>query len=456
MQVTETLNEGLKREFDCVIDADVIAGKVDAKLVEAMPNVNLPGFRSGKVPMKMMRQRFGKSVAGEVIDESVRDGIQSAMDDRGLRPAAQPEILDVEFIEGQDFKFKLKAELLPEVTPVDFATVELERLEPDLPEADIDETLQRMADNQRERVEVTEARPSANDDALVIDFEGSIDGELFPGGAAEDYELVLGSGSFIPGFEEQLVGANVGDEKTVTVNFPDDYGAEHLAGKEAAFKVTVKGMKTLAAAEINDELAVKMGAENLDDLRDKIRETMERDYKAAARNRTKRQLFDILEETHDFPLPEVLVEQEFQGVWGEVESQLAGENADEVREGKTDEELKADYRKVAERRVRLGLLLSEVGRQNNIEVSNEDLGRAMAEQAAQYPGQEEMVQKFYSENPQMLGQLQAPILEDKVVDYILELAKVDVRKVPPAEIMADPDADPAAETENADGDSEKA
>ena len=438
MQVTETLNEGLKREFDCVIAADVIAGKVDAKLVEAMPNVNLPGFRSGKVPMKMMRQRFGKSVAGEVIDESVRDGIQSAMDDRGLRPAAQPEILDVEFIEGQDFKFKLKAELLPEVTPVDFATVELERLEPDLPEADIDETLQRMADNQRERVEVTEARPSANDDALVIDFEGSIDGELFPGGAAEDYELVLGSGSFIPGFEEQLVGANVGDEKTVTVNFPDDYGAEHLAGKEAAFKVTVKGMKTLAAAEINDELAVKMGAENLDDLRDKIRETMERDYKAAARNRTKRQLFDILEETHDFPLPDVLVEQEFQGVWGEVESQLAGENAYEVREGKTDEELETEYKALAARRVRLGLLLAEIGKRNNIQVSQEDIGQALRTQAANFPGQEQLVYDYYQKNPEALGSVQAPILEEKVVDFILELAKVEKRTATPEE-LADED-----------------
>ena len=272
------------------------------------------------------------------------------------------------------------------------------------------------------------------------------------GGAAEDYELRLGSGSFIPGFEEQLVGANVGDEKTVSVTFPEDYGAEHLAGKEASFKVNVKGMKALGPAEINDALAEKMGAENLDDLRSKVRETMESQYKDAARNKVKRALFDKLEELHDFPLPEVLVEQEYNGIWSEIERQLEGDNADEVREGKTDEELKEEYRKVAARRVRLGLLLSEVGRQNNIEVSQEDLVRAVAQQASQYPGQEEMVQKFYMENPQMLGQLQAPLLEDKVVDYILELAKVDMRKVPPAEIMADDDdGGDAGETADAKG-----
>ncbi len=454
MQVTETLNEGLKREFECVLASDTINEKVDAKLQEAAPTINLPGFRPGKTPMKILRQRFGQSVTGEVIDEAVRESVQSVMEERSLRPAAQPEIADVEFEQGEDFKFKLKAELLPDFTPVEFSSLELERLEPDVPESEIDEMLTRMADNARERVDVEEARPAANDDVLVIDFEGSIDGELFPGGAAEDYELQLGSNSFIPGFEEQLIGANVGDEKTVTVTFPEDYGAEHLAGKQASFKVTVKGMKTLGPAELNDALAEKMGAENVADLRTKVREFMEGQYKDAARNRVKRDLFDRLEKLHDFPLPEVLVEQEFQGIWGEIEGQLEGENAEEIREGKTDEELKEEYRKVAERRVRLGLLLSEVGRRNNIEVSGEDLGRAVAQQAAQYPGQEEMVQKFYSENPQMLGQLQAPILEDKVVDYILELANVTVRKVPPAEIMADPDAadaeeakDSAAETE---------
>jgi trigger factor len=454
MQVTETLNQGLKREFDCVIAADAINAKVDEKLNEVAPTINLPGFRPGKAPMKILRQRFGKSVTGEVIDEAVREGIQSAMDDRGIRPAMQPEIADVDYQEGNDFKFKLKAELLPEITPMDFSTLELERLEPDVPESDIDETLTRMAESRRDRVDVTEARPAADGDVVVIDFEGSIDGEVFPGGAAEGYELVLGSNSFIPGFEEQLVGVSVGDEKTVTVNFPDDYGAEHLAGKEASFKVTVKGLKEMAPAEVNDGLAEKFGAESLDDMRRQIRETMERDYRNAARQRVKRVLFDKLNEAHDFALPEVLVDQEFHGIWHEVERQLEGENPESVREGKTDEELKAEYRDVAERRVRLGLLLSEVGRRNNIEVSNDDLGRAIAQQAAQYPGQEAQVQKFYAENPQMLGHLQAPILEDKVVDYILELAKVDVRKVPPAEIVADPDEDkPAAEAAGAAGES---
>lgn len=441
MQVTETLNEGLKREFECVIAADTINDKVEAKLKELAPTVNLPGFRPGKAPLKILRQRFGRAVTGEILDESLREGIQSTLEERDIRPATQPQVDMVEeYEDGGDLKFSIKAEILPEIEPIDFAAIELVKLEPDVPDSEVEEALGRMADSRRERVEVTEARPAADGDVVVIDFVGSIDGEEFPGGAAEDYELTLGSGQFIPGFEEQLVGVNVGDEKTVTVNFPEDYGAEHLAGKEASFAVKVKGLKELGPAEVNDALAEQFGAENLEDLRNKLRETMEREYGSAGRNRVKRELFDKLDELHSFPLPESLVQAEFDGIWRELQQQLEGDNAEEVREGKTDEELREEYRKVAERRVRLGLLLSEVGRRNNIEVSTQDMQAAIAQQAAQFPGQEEMVQKFYMENPQMLGQLQAPILEDKVVDYILELAKVEVRKVPPAELLADPDA----------------
>ncbi|MCB9929411.1 MAG: trigger factor [Alphaproteobacteria bacterium] len=435
MQVTETLNEGLKREFDCVIAAAEISEKVDAKLQEIAPTMRLPGFRPGKVPMKVLRQRFGKSVSGEVIDEVVRTGIQSTMDDRNLRPAEEPKIENVEYADGADFKFRLKAEVLPEIAAMDFATLELEKLEPEIPDSEVDEALQRMAESRRDRIDVTEARPAADGDVVVIDFVGSVDGEEFPGGAADGYELALGSGQFIPGFEEQLVGLNVGDEKTVTVTFPEDYGAEHLAGKEASFAVTLKGLKELGPAEVNEALAEKFGAESLDDLRRQMRETMEREYAEVGRNKLKRELFDLLDKAHVFPLPETLVDLEFDGIWREVEQQLQGDEAEDVRDGKSDDELRAEYRTVAERRVRLGLLLSEVGRQNNIAVSPQDLQTAVARQAAQYPGQEEMVQKFYMENPQMLGQLQAPILEDKVVDYILELAKVEVRKLPPSELL---------------------
>ncbi len=451
MQVTETLNEGLKREFECVIAADTINDKVEAKLKELGPTVNLPGFRPGKAPMKILRQRFGRAVTGEILDEALREGIQSTLDDRDLRPAGQPQVDMIgEYEEGGDLKFSIKAEILPEIEPMDFSALELVKLEPDIPDSEVEEALGRMAESRRERIDVTEARPSADGDVVVIDFVGSIDGEEFPGGAAEDYELTLGSGQFIPGFEEQLVGLNVGDEKTVIITFPEDYGAEHLAGKEASFAVTVKALKELAPAEVNDALAEQFGAENLEDLRNKLRETMEREYGTAGRNRVKRDLFDKLDEAQDFPLPQSLVEAEFNGIWNELQQQLEGENAEDVREGKTDEELRAEYQKVAERRVRLGLLLSEVGRRNNIEVTTQDMQGAIAQQAAQFPGQEEMVQKFYMENPQMLGQLQAPILEDKVVDYILELAKVEVRKVPPAELLEDPDAESKTDESAAD------
>jgi len=444
MQVTETLNDGLKRSYDCVIAATIVSEKVDAKLTGLAPTVNLPGFRPGKAPLKILRQRFGQSVMGELLDEMLRDGIQKIMDDRGLRAAGQPQMdMAEEYKPGGDFSFSLKIDLLPDFEPADFSTIEIEKLEPDVPDSEVNEALDRMAEGQREQVEVTEARPAANDDVVVIDFEGSIDGELFAGGAAEDYELTLGSGQFIPGFEEQLVGLSVGDEKTVTVNFPDDYGADHLAGKEASFKVDLKTLKTLAPAEVNDALAERMGAENVDELRTKMRETMEQQYGEVGRNRIKRDLFDKLDELHTFPLPENLVAQEFEGIWSELQKQLEGENAEEAREGKTDEELREEYQKVASRRVRLGLLLSEVGRRNSIEVSSEDLQAAIARQTAQFPGQEEFVQKYYMENPEALSQLHAPLLEDKVVDYILELAKVNVRKVPPAELLADPDAENA-------------
>ena len=251
MQVTETLNDGLKRAYDCVVAATTISEKVDAKLTELAPTVNLPGFRPGKAPLKILRQRFGQSVMGEMLDEMLRDGIQKIIDDRGLRAAGQPQMdMADEYKPGGDFRFSLKIDLLPEFEPMDFSTLELVKLEPDVPESEVEEALGRMAAGQREQVEVTEPRPAANDDVVVIDFEGSIDGELFPGGAAENYELTLGSGQFIPGFEEQLVGMSVGEEKTVTVNFPADYGAEHLAGKEASFKVKLNGLKALGATAL--------------------------------------------------------------------------------------------------------------------------------------------------------------------------------------------------------------
>ena len=406
--------------------------------------VRLRGFRPGKAPVKILRQRYGKAVLGEAIDQKVRESMQSAFDDRSLTPAVEPALDFGEYKDGEDLNFTIKAEILPEIEPMDFSTLELVQLEVAPKEEDIQAELDRIAEAMRETVDVAEPRPAKDGDVVEIDFVGKVDGEEFAGGSAEGYPLELGAGAFIPGFEEQLVGVSPGEQKQVQVKFPDDYGAENLAGKDAVFDVTVKALKEKAAATLDDELAKKVGAEDLADLKAKIGERISASYAQAARAKMKRALFDKLDEAHDFPAPPTLEEREFDSIWGEVKQQLEGDNADEVREGKTDEELEAEYRKLAARRVRLGLLLAEIGKRNNIEVTEQDLSQALRAQAANFPGQEQLVYEYYQKNPQALGQVQAPILEEKVVDFIVELANVEKRAATP-EDLAEEEEDKAGD-----------
>jgi len=440
MQVTETLSEGLKREFQMTITAAEIDAAVEDRLKEMAPTVNLPGFRPGKAPVKILRQRFGKAVLGEAIDQKVREGMQSAFEDRELTPALEPELDFDEYKDGEDLNFKVKAEILPEIEPIDFSTVELVQLDVVPPEEDIEAELNRFAEAMRETRDVEEARPAKDGDVVEIDFVGKVDGEEFAGGSAEGYQLELGAGAFIPGFEEQLVGVSPGEQKTVEVTFPEDYGAENLAGKPAQFDVTVKSLKEKTDATLDDELAKKVGFDDLDALKAQVSERIAGQYAQAARAKTKRELFDKLDEAHTFEAPATLIEREFESIWGEVKQQLEGENADEVREGKTDEELEAEYRGLASRRVRLGLLLAEIGKRNNIEIGQDDLRQAMQAQAANFPGQEQLVYDYYQKNPEALGQLQAPILEEKVVDFILELAKVEKRAATPDDLKDEDEA----------------
>lgn len=437
MQVTETLSEGLKREFQMTITAAEIDSAVEARLQQMAPNVNLPGFRPGKAPVKILRQRYGKAVLGEAIDQKVRESMQSAFDDRSLTPAVEPALDFGEYKDGEDLNFTIKAEILPEIEPMDFATLELVQLDVAPKDEDIQTELDRIAEAMRETVDVAEPRPAKDGDVVEIDFVGKVDGEEFAGGSAESYPLELGAGAFIPGFEEQLVGVSPGEAKQVQVKFPDDYGAENLAGKDAVFDVTVKALKEKAAATLDDELAKKVGAEDLADLKAKIGERISASYAQAARAKLKRALFDKLDAAHDFPAPPTLEEREFESIWSEVKQQLEGDDADEVREGKTDEELEAEYRKLAARRVRLGLLLAEIGKRNNIEVTEQDLSQALRAQAANFPGQEQLVYEYYQKNPQALGQVQAPILEEKVVDFIVELANVEKRAATPEDLAED-------------------
>jgi len=450
MQITETNADGLKREFRVVVASSDIEEKVNDRLVEIGRQVRLPGFRPGKVPMTVLKKRFGSSVMGEVLEKAVSDSSSQAMQERGLRPALQPKIEIVSFKEGADLEYKMNLELLPEIQPVDLATIEVERLRPDVPEAKIDETLQKIAEQHRKSDKVE--REARSGDAVVIDFVGRIDGTEFPGGAAQDHKLELGSSSFIAGFEDQLIGAKAGDKRDVKVTFPQEYGSEELAGKDAAFEVTVKEVQEFRPPAIDDDLAKEIGFENLEEMRKMARERIERDYGNVARLRLKRQLLDKLAERHDFPVPPGMVEFEFEAIWKQLEQEraqnkeLAGEDA-----GKSEDELRTEYRQIAERRVRLGLLLAEIGRTNNISVGQEEVNRAVIEQARRHPGHERQVIELYRNNEQALAQLRAPIYEDKVIDFIIEMAKVTDKEVTPEEFLEAEKEEFAAAEANPDG-----
>jgi trigger factor len=419
--------------------------------------VKLPGFRPGKVPITVLKKRYGSSVMGEVIERAVNDSSSEAMREHKLRPALQPKVEIVSFNEGKDLEYKLAVEVLPEFQPMNFAELKLERLRPDVPDQEIDAALERMAKQQRK--DETVDRAAANGDIVVIDFVGSIDGTEFPGGSAKGHRLELGSGSFIPGFEEQLVGAKPGEHRDVTVNFPADYGAQDLAGKEAKFAVDVSEVRGLLPQPIDDSLAEAVGMENLQALRDAVRAQIERDYAGIAQQRLKRQLLDRLAERHEFPVPQGMVDIELDVIWKQFEAErerAKQAGATQPEDAQSDDEIKAEYRAIAERRVRLGLLLSEVGRNNDIQVTQEEVNRALGEEMRRYPGHERQVMEYYRKQPGAIDNLRAPIFENKVVDYILEIAEVTDRSVPPSELLEDEDDDEEGETVAADDKSEKA
>jgi trigger factor len=447
MQITETNTEGLKHEFTVTIGADDIAQRVESRLRELGRQVRLPGFRPGKVPITVLRQRYGTSVMGEVLERAVNDSSSEAMREHKLRPALQPKVEIVSFNEGKDLEYKLAVEVLPDVAPMNFAELKLERLRPDVPDAEVDSALERIARQQR-KDEVVD-RPAAKGDVVVIDFTGRVDGTAFPGGSAKGQRLELGAGQFIPGFEDQLEGAKAGDQREVAVTFPADYGASDLAGKAAGFEVEVKEVRAITPQPIDESLAEAVGMENLAALRDAVRQQIEREYSGLARQRLKRQLLDRLAERHHFPVPQGMVDIELNVIWKQYEAErerVKQQGTVDPDASKTEEELKSEYRDIAERRVRLGLLLSEVGRSNNISVSQEEINRALAEEARRLPGREREVIEFYRNQPGALDQLRAPLFENKVIDYILEIADVTDRSVPIAELLKDDEEEGEAAT----------
>jgi trigger factor len=440
MQITETNAEGLKHEFTVVIASNDIEQKMQDRLIEIGKTVRLPGFRPGKVPMPLLRKRYGASLLGEVLESTVSDSSAKAIADKGLRPAMQPKVEIVSFKEGTDLEYKLAVEVMPEIKPVDFAEIELERLRPEVPEEEVDKALVRIAEPHRKGEKVE--RAAEKGDVVVMDFVGSVDGTEFPGGSATDHRLELGSGRFIPGFEDQLVGVKADDERTVEVTFPADYGSEDLAGKAAKFAIKVKAVEAMQPATIDDEFAKELGFDDLAGLRKGVRDQLERDYGGLARQRIKRKLLDELAARHDFPVPPGMADLEFDTIWKQFE-QAREQNKDAVAEdaGKSDDELKAEYRTIAERRVRLGLLLAQIGESNSLTVSPEEVNRALFEEARKHQGYEKQVIEFYRGNPQAMANLRAPIFEDKVVDFILEIAKVTDKPVSIAELLADDGAE---------------
>jgi trigger factor len=434
MQVTETNAEGLRRQFKVTIPANDVEKRVETELQEIGRSARLPGFRPGKIPMQVLKQRFGQSVRGRVAETAVNDSTHQLLNERGLRAAGQPHIEITSFNEGGDLEYDLAFDLMPEIKPIDFGAIELERQAVEVSEKEIDEALERLAQAQKRSNPIAEPRPAKLGDVVVVDFEGRIDGVAFPGGKAEGHYLELGSKSTIPGFEDQIAGHSVGEDFDVEVTFPADYPKAELAGKAAKFATSIKEIREPQTVAVDEQLAKDMGAESLEKLREHMKSRIERDYNSLSRGKLKRALLDWLAQKHDFTAPAGLVDGEFDAIWQQIEADRQQGRKDPDDEGKSDEQLKKEYREIAERRVKLGLLLSEVGRLNNIEVGNDEISRQVAMEAQRYPGREKEVVEYYRRTPAALAQLRAPLYEEKVVDYILEQAQVTERKVTAEEL----------------------
>jgi len=451
MQVTETLNTGLKREIKVVVPAGDMESKLMARLTDAKDKVKLNGFRPGKVPMQHLRKMYGKSFMAEVVNEVLNDSTRSILADRGEKAAMQPEITMTEdekeaekvLSGGADFEFSLAYEIIPPIEIKDFTGIKVTRQVYDVPESEIEEQMQRVAESARTYEPKT--GKAENGDRVTMDFVGTTDGEAFEGGSAEDQALVLGSNQFIPGFEDQLVGVKAGDEKSVKVNFPEDYGAAHLAGKAAEFAVKVKEVAKPNELKLDDELAKNLGLESLERLHEIVKSQIESQFGSLTRQKVKRELLDRLDETYKFEAPSKLVDAEFENIWRQVTAELEQTGKTFADEDTTEEEAREEYRGLAERRVRLGLVLAEMGEKAEIQVSDDEMQRALIEYVRGVPAnQQREVFEFYRDNPNALANLRAPLFEEKVVDHLLTQIDVTDKKVSKEELLADDEDEASA------------
>lgn len=445
MQVVEKSNEGLSRVIAVTIPAAELNQKLDARLKEVAPQMKLKGFRPGKVPMSHVKKTFGRDLMGEIVNDALNTSSQKALDDARVRPAAPAEMkltsdMDKVIAGTEDLAYEMALEVMPDFTPTDVKTLKLERPIYEASDADLDEALIELAGQAKSYADKKgKAVKAAEGDEVTIDFLGKLDGEPFEGGGAEDTQLVIGSNRFIPGFEEQLKGARVGDEKVLNVTFPADYQAAHLAGKAVTFDVKVKAIKAEAPAVVDEDFARRIGIESLDKLKELLRTNLNQQYVGAARFKLKRALLDELDKAHDFPLPPKMVEAEFEGIWQQVQADKEAGRLPEEDAGKSEKKLKDEYRKIAERRVRLGLVLAEIGRANNVQVTDQELNNAIMNEARNYPGQERQVLDFYRQNPNAAAQMRAPIYEEKVCDLIFDTARVTDTPITKEELLKEDD-----------------
>ncbi|MBB4199431.1 trigger factor [Rhodoblastus sphagnicola] len=443
MQATETLSQGLKREYQVVLPAGELAEKLDAQIAGMKDKVQLKGFRPGKVPVAHLKRVYGKSIMGDVVQEAVNAAQQKILDDNKLRLAGAPKFtfpedrteMDKVLEASGDLTFSITFEILPAIEVGTFDDLEIERLVAEIPASDIEDSIKRLVERNRPYNAREEGAGAENDDKLTIDFVGKIGDEAFEGGTAQGVDVVIGSGQFIPGFEEQLIGAKAGEDRTVTVTFPADYSAENLAGKEAVFDVKVTAVAVPAEQAVDDEFAKGFGFESAEKLREAVAERIKGDYDKASREKLKRALLDALDKRYAFDLPQDLLEQEFQGIWNQALAQQRTTGKTFEDEGTTEEAQRGDYRRIAERRVRLGLVVAEVGDSAGVQVNDDEVTRGIVEQARQFPGQEKMLWDYYQKNPQALAQIRAPIFEDKVIDHILSKAKVTEKTVSKEELF---------------------
>jgi len=451
MQVTETNSEGLKRGYNVVISADDIDAKIDAEVKKIQGQIKMPGFRPGKAPLSLLKKLHGKNLLGQVLEETINTTSQEALEKNNVRPAMQPKIEVVSFDEGKDLEYSIEVEITPEFDIPDLSKLKLERLVVKADDAQVMEAVTNIASQQKNFKKAAKTAKAAKGDAVLMDFVGKIDGEAFDGGAAEGHQLELGSNTFIPGFEDQLVGVKAGEEKAVNVTFPENYQAENLAGKEAVFEVKIHEVQKPAEVEIDDEMAKKFGLENLDALKDLVKKQVEQDNDGLSRTKLKRALLDQLADQVSFDVPAGMVELEFNQIWQQLKMDLHREALEENPETKPEDldepgdDVKDEYQAIAERRVRLGLLLAEIGQKNEITVAQEEVTRQISQEAQRYPGQEKQVFEFYQKNPQALAQVRAPLFEEKVVDFILELAEVKDKPVSRDELMAAIEAEEEAD-----------